>query len=387
MKRLTILGSTGSIGRNALKIAEMYPEQFTIKALAAGRNVDLLAKQIEYFHPEIAVVQDETCASELGRRLSRSGGVNIVYGEAGYTIAATCATVDLVVSAMVGAAGLVPTIAAIDAGKHVALANKEVLVMAGEIVMKRAAAARVNILPVDSEHSAVYQCVIGHNADDMDKIFLTASGGPFLNMAADRFKRIRPDDALNHPTWQMGKKISIDSATLMNKGLEVIEATHLFGISHAGIEILIHPQSIVHSMVSFKDGSIFAQLGLPDMKGAIAYAISYPDRLPIGLPLPDFPGIGSLTFASPDMDRFPCLALAYDACNVGETMPAVLNAANETAVRAFLNERISFNDIPAVIGETMAHHSLVSDPDLSDILDADAWASRTADYEIDKRMI
>ncbi|MEE8400085.1 MAG: 1-deoxy-D-xylulose-5-phosphate reductoisomerase [Desulfobacterales bacterium] len=387
MKRLTILGSTGSIGCNALKIAAMYPERFTIKVLAAGRNVALLAEQIDCFHPEMAVVLDEACAGELEKRLSHHKRVNIVYGEEGYTLAATYETVDLVVSAMVGAAGLIPTLAAIDAGKHVALANKEALVMAGEIVMKRAAAADVNILPVDSEHSAIYQCIMGHNAEDMDKIFLTASGGPFLNMPADDFRQIEPGDALNHPTWQMGKKISIDSATLMNKGLEVIEATHLFDISHADIEILIHPQSIVHSMVSFTDGSIFAQLGMPDMKGAIAYAMSSPDRLPIGQPLPDFPGIGSLTFDRPDTDRFPCLDLAFDACSTGETMPAVLNAANETAVHAFLDQRVSFEDIAGVIRETMTHHTPFANPGLSDILDADKWARQAATNEIRKRVI
>jgi len=387
MKRLTILGSTGSIGCNVLKIVEMHPERFAIEALAAGSNVALLAKQIEHFRPEIAVVLDEERAVELEGLLPGHRRVDIAYGEEGYRAAATLETVDLVASAMVGAAGLMPTIAAIDAGKHVALANKETLVMAGNIVMDRATLTGVDILPVDSEHSAIYQCIIGHNPADVDKIFLTASGGPFLGMPADEFRMVEPSDALNHPTWQMGKKISIDSATLMNKGFEVIEATHLFGIPHTGIEILIHPQSIVHSMVSFNDGSILAQLGIPDMKGAIAYAMSYPDRLPIGQPLPDFPGIGSLTFEHPDVDRFPCLALAFDACSAGETMPTVLNAANETAVGAFLDRQVPFDEIPRIIRETMARHAPVSSPDLPDILDADRWARQTARDEIQKRMI
>ncbi|MDM8551590.1 1-deoxy-D-xylulose-5-phosphate reductoisomerase [Desulfobacterales bacterium HSG2] len=378
MKHLSILGSTGSIGRNTLKIVEMFPDRFVVKALAAKSNVALLAEQIERFQPEIAVVFDEARALELKERLNASGvlktsAIEILYGEDGYRTAATHNTVDIVVTAVVGAAGLMPTLSAIDAGKDIALANKETLVMAGEIVMKRAADKGVRILPVDSEHSAIFQCLAGQRREDLDKILLTASGGPFLNKPGNQFADIKPEDALKHPTWQMGKKISIDSATLMNKGLEVIEAKWLFDVSQDQIEVVVHPQSIIHSMVAYKDGSVIAQLGIPDMKGAIAYAISWPERLPLNQPLPDFANTG-LTFQKPDMERFPCLALAFEACNIGGTLPAVLNAANESAVEAFLENRISFVQIPTVIRKRMEQHTVIQDPTLSDILEADRWA-------------
>ena len=387
MKNLTILGSTGSIGCNTLEIVKMHPEMFTVKALAAGRNVELLARQVNLFHPELAVVLNEKYALELEKHLSQHTGVEIVYGEAGYIRAVTLEVVDLVVSAMVGAAGLIPTLSAIDSGKDVALANKETLVMAGEIVMKKAVSNHVKILPVDSEHSAIFQCLSGHQMKDLDKLFLTASGGPFLHKPADEFKYITPEEAMDHPIWSMGKKISIDSATLMNKGLEVIEATHLFGISQERIDILIHPQSIVHSMVSFNDGSILAQLSIPDMKVAIAYAISHPHRLPIRQPLPNFADIGSLTFENPDEHKFPCLSMAYDACRKGGTFPAVLNAANEVAVNAFLHRHITFDKIPEVIGEIMNHHVPIPKPKLCDILDADRWAREKAQYKLNKLSI
>lgn len=382
MKQLSILGSTGSIGCNTLKIVEMLPERLTVSVLAGGNNVRLLAEQIERFSPEIAVVLNEKRAHELKNLLPSTRNVEIAYGEEGYRKAATHEGVDMVVSAMVGAAGLIPTMAAIDCGKDIALANKETLVMAGEIVMKRAVLNGARILPVDSEHSAIFQCMAGNRREDLDRIFLTASGGPFLNKSDDEFENIEPEDALEHPTWQMGNKISIDSATLMNKGFEVVEAKYLFDISHKKIEILIHPQSVIHSMVSFKDGSILAQLGIPDMKGAIAYAISYPERFPIKQPLPDFPNIGALTFERPDFDKFPCLGLAFKACETGETMPAVLNAANEVAVQAFLKKRISFGNIPWIIQETMAQHDVVVNPALSDILNADRWAREKAEEKI-----
>jgi 1-deoxy-D-xylulose-5-phosphate reductoisomerase len=378
MKYLSILGSTGSIGCNALEIVEMFPDRFAVKALTAKNNTILLARQIERFNPEIAVVFDETSASELKSMLPSGTGVEIIHGEDGYRTAATHYSTDMVVIAVVGAVGLMPTLAAIDAGKNIALANKETLVMAGEIVVKRAETNGVKILPIDSEHSAIFQCIAGNRRQDLDKILLTASGGPFLNLPEIEFMTIKPQDALNHPTWQMGKKVSIDSATLMNKGLEVIEAKCLFGVLQDMIEVLIHPQSVIHSMVSFKDGSVMAQLGIPDMKGAIAYALSYPERLPLGQPIPNFAGIGALTFEKPDLDKFPCLALSYKACETGETLPAVLNAANEVAVQAFLKERISFTKIPEIIRKTMEHHSVVTDPTLSDILEADSWARRQA---------
>lgn len=384
MQNLSILGSTGSIGRNALEIVEMFPGRFTVKALAAKNNTTLLARQVERFDPEIAVVVDETRALELKSMLQSGSGVEIMYGQDGYKNAATHDSVDMVVTAVVGSAGLIPTIAAIEAGKNIALANKETLVMAGEIVVKRAAINSVKILPIDSEHSAIFQCIAGNRRQDLDKILLTASGGPFLNRPENEFVDIRPQDALNHPIWRMGKKVSVDSATLMNKGLEVIEAKYLFGVSHEMIEVLIHPQSLIHSMVSFKDGAVMAQLGIPDMKGAIAYALSYPKRLALGQPLPDFAGIGALTFEKPDLNKFPCLDLAYKACQTGETLPAVLNAANEVAVQAFLKQHIPFVTIPEVIEKTMESHTVVTDPALYDILESDRWAREQARNLIDR---
>ncbi|MCP4105532.1 MAG: 1-deoxy-D-xylulose-5-phosphate reductoisomerase [Desulfobacteraceae bacterium] len=379
MKNLSILGSTGSIGRNTLKIAEMFPDRFAVKVLAAKDNVELLAAQVEQFQPEIAVVFDEKRASDLKNILPANTGAEILHGEEGYNTGASHDPVDVVVTAVVGAAGLKPTIAAIEAGKDIALANKEPLVMAGEIVMEQSQKKGIKIYPVDSEHSAIFQCISGQRRQDLDRIFLTGSGGPFLNRAKSEFDKIKPEDALKHPTWQMGRKISIDSATLMNKGIEVIEAKWLFGVSTDMIEVVIHPQSIVHSMVSYKDGSVIAQLGVPDMKGAISYAISWPERLPIEQPAPDFVDIGALTFQHPDMERFPCLALALEACKTGGTLPAVLNAANEIAVQAFLNELISFTEIPDMIRKIMNSHTVVAAPALADILEADKWARAEAE--------
>jgi 1-deoxy-D-xylulose-5-phosphate reductoisomerase len=379
MKHLSILGSTGSIGCNTLEIVERFPERFTVKALAAKSNTALLANQIQRFAPDIAVVIDDTHAIELKKWLPSRTPVDIMVGEEGYRAAATCNAADIVVSAMVGAAGLIPTLDAIEAGKDIALANKETLAIAGEIVVEKAKHHGVQILPVDSEHSAIFQCISGNRQQDLDKILLTGSGGPFLNLSENEFHKIKPHDALKHPTWQMGKKISIDSATLMNKGLEVIEARWLFDVSLNMIEVVVHPQSIIHSMVSFKDGSIIAQLGIPDMKGAIAYALTCPERLVLNQPLPDFVNIGALTFKQPDLNKFPCLALAYDACTTGETLPAVLNAANEIAVEAFLTERVPFVAIPNVIKKTMDKHTVATRPTIPDILEADRWARETAE--------
>lgn len=380
MKFLSILGSTGSIGRNTLKIVEKFPERFAVKALAGKDNIELLAKQIKRFCPEIAVVFDEKRAHELKNILPvEEFDVEIMYGQDGYRAAATHDNVEMVVTAVVGAAGLLPTLAAIEAGKDIALANKETLVMAGEIVIQKAADKGVKILPIDSEHSAIFQCIEGQRREDLEKIHLTASGGPFLNKPANEFFEIKPEDALNHPTWKMGKKVSIDSATLMNKGLEVIEAMHLFGVSQDMIEVVIHPQSMIHSMVSYRDGSVIAQLGIPDMKGAIAYSISYPERLPLNQPIPDFAGMGAFTFQKPDFEKFPCLDLAFKACDTGKTLPAVLNAANETAVQAFLDQRLSFAKIPKVIEKTMNRHSVAEHASLDDILEADKWARKEAE--------
>lgn len=381
MKSLSILGSTGSIGANALKIVEMFPDRFRVRVLAAKNNIIMLAEQIRIFSPDFAVVFDEKSALTLKKNISGSG-VEILFGNDGYRAAASYTPVDMVIAAMVGSAGLIPALSAIDAGKNIALANKETLVMAGEIVIKKAVEKGVKILPIDSEHSAIFQCLAGHRKEDMQKILLTASGGPFLNLPLNEFDRIKPEDAMNHPTWQMGRKVSIDSATLMNKGLEVMEAGHLFSVSPDDIEVIIHPQSVIHSMVSYKDGSVIAQMGIPDMKGAISYAMSYPERLSIGQPLPDFEAIGSFTFQKPDYEKFPCLGLAYNAGKTGGTLPAVLNAANEVAVEAFLNRRISFRNIPEVIEKTMGRHFVIAYPALSDILEADIWARRIAEEQL-----
>ncbi len=386
MKHLSILGSTGSIGRNVLNIVAMFPDRFSVKALAAKSNITLLARQIEQFRPEIAVVYDDVLAERLRAALPPDTDVDIRWGEEGYRSAAVYKSSDMMVGAMMGAAGLKPTLAAIDAGKQIALANKETLVMAGEIVMRRAAEKSVNILPVDSEHSAIFQCLSGQRREDLDKILLTASGGPFRNTPFERFRTIQPEDALKHPNWDMGRKITIDSATLMNKGLEVIEARWLFDVPPEQIEVVVHPQSIVHSMTAFRDGSVIAQMGVPDMRGAIAYAMSYPERLPIGQPVPDFAGLGSLAFEKPDMKRFPCLGLAFEALAAGGTLPAVLNAANEVAVEAFLDKKISFLKIPETIRETMHRHTLIADPVLSDILEADQWARSAAAEFVNKEI-
>jgi len=378
MKHLSILGSTGSIGTNVLNIVEMFPQQFNVKALTAKKNISLLARQIEKFQPEVVAVFDQERAKELKDGLPSGTVADILYGDEGYCAAAACASADLTVTAVVGAAGLKPTLAAIDAGKTIALANKETLVMAGDFVMQAAAEKGVQILPIDSEHSAIFQCLQGQRREDMDKILLTASGGPFLNKPRAEFQAITRDDALRHPNWQMGPKITIDSATLMNKGLEVLEARCLFGVTHEMIEVVIHPQSIIHSMVAFKDGSVIAQLGIPDMKAAIAYALSYPQRLPIGQRLPEFDAGQTLTFQAPDLTKFPCLAMAFQACETGGSLPAVLNAANEVAVYGFLHQKIGFVDIAPVIQQTINKHPIVPNPGLSDILAADQWARECA---------
>lgn len=374
MKKLSILGATGSIGQNTLAIVEKFPDRFSVAALTGKTNLALLARQIDRFSPDVAAVFDENGAAELKSLLSSGCRTEVIHGEEAYIAAATHPAVDLVVSAMVGGAGLLPTVAAINAKKDIALANKETLVMAGDLVMEKAGENNVRILPVDSEHSAIFQCIAGNRRADLEKIFLTASGGPFLDRGRADFASITVEDALAHPTWQMGSKITIDSATMMNKGLEVIEAKHLFGVSHESIEVLIHPQSIIHSMVAFRDGTVIAQMGMPDMKGAIAHALAYPERLPIGIPLPDFPAIGNLSFRAPDLIKFQCLAIAFTACETGGTLPAVLNAANEIAVSAFLARHIGFDQIPGMIKETMDLHVPVMSPALNDILAADRWA-------------
>ncbi len=378
MKCIAILGSTGSIGRQALDIVQKFPERFTVKGLAAKSNVGLLAEQIRAFEPEAAAVFDDPAAKKLKALLPASCRTQILHGTEGYRKVATWESTEAILAAFVGAAGLWPTLAAIDAGKAIALANKETLVMAGAVVMSRAAERGIPIIPVDSEHSAVFQCLQGQQRNDLAKILLTASGGPFLNRRLEEFAFITPGEALKHPNWSMGSKISVDSATLMNKGLEVIEATWLFGVPQDMIQVVVHPQSIIHSMVAFHDGNVIAQLGIPDMKGAIAYALSFPERLPLGQVLPDFSGGTDLTFSEPDLEKFPCLGLAFEACRRKGTLPAVLNAANEVAVAAFLGEDIPFTGIPRIVAETMQAHTVTEHPALEDIIEADRWARAKA---------
>ncbi len=378
MKHLSILGSTGSIGTSALDIVRMHPDRFCVKALTCAHNIELLSDQIEEFKPEMVAVFDDQKAFELSKILKGSHKPQIMFGQAGFNEAAAYKSSDMILLAMVGAAGLQPALSAIEAKKQVALANKETLVMAGEIVMARAKESGVSILPVDSEHSAIFQCLRGNRQKDLKTIFLTASGGPFREKPFEEFEGISLSDALNHPTWNMGQKITIDSATLMNKGLEIIEAVHLFDVSHDQIKVIVHPQSIVHSMVGFKDGSILAHLGQPDMKGAISYALSEPGRLNINMEFPDFGKLGSLIFEDPDTQKFPSLLFAFEACKQKGTLPAVLNAANEVVVNAFLEKRLSFLDIFRIISKTMALHTRIDNPDLSSIIEADLWAREKA---------
>jgi len=374
VKNLSILGSTGSIGTSALDIVRMYPEHFKISALTAARNMDLLARQIGEFNPELVAVLDKEKAFELSKILTGNNKPEIVFGESGFIEAASYKQSSTVLLAMVGAAGLKPALAAIEAKKQIALANKETLVMAGEIVMAKAKENQISILPVDSEHSAIFQCLQGNQQKDLKKIFLTASGGPFREKSFKSFKDITLKDALNHPTWNMGNKITIDTATMMNKGLEIIEAVHLFNVSHEKIEVLIHPQSIVHSMVGYKDGSVMAQMGQPDMKAAISYALSEPDRLDLKMEFPSFTDINSLSFEKPDTKKFPSLLFAFEACRQKGTMPAVMNAANEVSVELFLNKHIEFLDIFKLISKAMKDHTCIDNPDLSSIIKADLWA-------------
>ncbi len=376
---MSILGSTGSIGKNTLEVVRQFPERFRVAALAAGRNIGLLRLQIKAFRPALVSVLDSSLAEELDRSLHHEDfRPEIAFGPEGYEKAAAHPRAEMLVSAMVGAAGLLPTLAAIRAGKQLALANKETLVIAGEIVMKLAAENRIRILPVDSEHSAIFQSLEGNHREALNRIFLTASGGPFFRKTREELCRVTPEAALCHPNWSMGKKITIDSATLMNKGLEVIEARWLFGVSADRIVVHVHPESIVHSMVEYIDGSVIAQMGIPDMKIPIAYALSYPERLPVQTSPLDLFQLQRLSFYPPDEDRFPCLRLAYEACRKGSTFPAVLNAANEVAVSAFLEGKIGFPDIPRLIGTVMdAHHS----PDeltLEAIVEADRRARSEA---------
>ncbi len=378
MKSLSILGATGSIGSSCLDIVRRHPDRFRVTAMTCATSLGPMARLIEEFQPEAVSVLDESAARKLSGMITGEARPSILSGPSGYIEAASWESSDAVLLAMVGAAGLKPALAAVDAKKEIALANKETLVMAGEIVMERAGEKGVEILPVDSEHSAIFQCLQGNRSRDVKQIFLTASGGPFRTTPGARFSAITPGDALDHPTWNMGQKITIDSATLMNKALEVVEAMHLFSLCPDQIEVVVHPQSIVHSMVGFKDGAVMAQMGVPDMKEAIAYALSMPARLDLDTDFPDFAGLGQLTFEAPDLERFPSLEFAFEACRQRGSLPAVMNAANEIAVQAFLDHRIRFTDIFDIISGCMGRHTRIDNPDLSGIIEADSWAREKA---------
>jgi 1-deoxy-D-xylulose-5-phosphate reductoisomerase len=377
MKRLAILGSTGSIGVNTLEIAGRFREEFEVLALAAGTNIPLLREQIKAFKPRLVSVLDRDHARTLKEK-----GLEVVSGQEGLIQAATFPGVDLVVSAVVGSVGIRPLLAAVEAGRDIALANKESMVIAGEIIVKKAHEKGAAILPIDSEHSAIFQALGSRmGGEGIKRIILTASGGPFYNLPVEAFKKITPQEALAHPIWQMGPKISIDSATLMNKGLEVIEAHWFFHVPPERIEVAIHPQGVVHSLVEYIDSSIIAQLSIADMRIPIAYALSYPQRLAMDLPALNLQKLNHLTFDPPDVEKFPCLKLAYEALETGGTMPAVLNAANEKAVEAFLQGKIGFDRIPAVVASTMQGHKPTPLREVETVFEADQWAKgKAADF-------
>ena len=372
MKKISLLGSTGSIGVNTLDVVERNPESFQVLAMSAGSNVDLFAEQVRKFKPKVASLFDTTKIATLKERVADLD-VEIIPGEEGSIAVATLLESNVVVSGVVGSAGLVPAIEALKAGKNLALANKETLVIAGELVLKEAEKTNSKIIPIDSEHSAIFQALNGEKKERIKKIILTASGGPFRTFSLDKMETVTVKDALNHPNWKMGAKITIDSSTMMNKGLEYIEAKWLFGID-TPVEIIVHAQSIIHSMIEFVDTSIMAQLGIPDMRVPIAYALTYPDRFECELPSLDLASMGDLTFEAPDIVRFPCLQLAIDAMEMGQTMPAILNAANEIAVQAFLDELIPYKDIAELIRMVMHNHRQSPLNDLQDVLKADLWA-------------
>jgi 1-deoxy-D-xylulose-5-phosphate reductoisomerase len=377
MKSIIILGSTGSIGTNTLDIVQRFPEDFRVVGLTAGNNIEKLEAQIRSFNPQVVAVSTESSAAAL--RIRCAGlPVEILAGEEGIAQVAAMPGAELVISAIVGAAGLVPTLTAIRSGKHIALANKEPMVMAGKLMQEEARTHGVRIFPVDSEHSAIFQSLEGHRLEDVRRLILTASGGALWTLTKAQLQDVTPERALQHPNWKMGPKITIDSATLMNKGLEVVEARWLFDIRESHIDVLIHRESIIHSLVEYEDRSMIAQLGLPDMRTPISYAMRYPERMPLDLPSLDLTEVGKLTFCKPDHDRFPCLNLGYESLRIGGTMPAVMNAANEVAVDAFLNGGLRFIEIADVIRKTMDAHTHREIAGLEDALEADRWARERA---------
>jgi 1-deoxy-D-xylulose-5-phosphate reductoisomerase len=381
MKKISILGSTGSIGVNTLNVVREFADRFQVIALSAGRNAELLREQALEFRPKVVSVANADLAATIRPQLKREG-IDVMHGEEGLVAVATHPESQLVLSALVGAQGFLPTLKAISSGKDVALANKETLVVAGPIIAEEVARNGVKLLPVDSEHSAIWQCLEGAKKETIRKLILTASGGPFLKRNASTFDLITVQEALEHPNWRMGKKITIDSATLMNKGLEMIEAHYLFDEPAEKLDVIIHPQSVVHSMVEFVDGSILAQLGTADMRIPIQHALSYPDRWENRLPSMDLTKVKNLEFFEPDPTKFPCLHLAHLALEQGGTMPAVSNAANEIAVESFLHDKISFTSIPRVVESVMTRHKTQLHPNLEEVCEADRWARQEAHLQI-----
>jgi len=382
MKSISVLGSTGSIGTNTLRVVSAFPRAFRVVGLSGGKNIALLADQVEAVQPEIVSSGSEKGCLELQSRLRQRGyqmaRTRFVHGAAGNIEVSCHPEATMVLSAITGAAGLLPTYRALESGKNIALANKETLVVAGQLMMSKAREKGVQILPVDSEHNAIHQCLRGGRRSEVRRLILTASGGPFRETPMEKLRTVTPEQALKHPTWRMGRKITIDSATLMNKGLEVIEAAWLFDVTADEISVAVHPQSVVHSMVEFVDGSVLAQLGPTDMRIAIQYALTYPERWACPLPSLDLRQLAHLEFLEPDRNKFRSLGLCYDALRKGGTAPAVLNAANEVAVEAFLNRLISFPDIAAVIGSVLENHQAQAASDLETVLRADAWARENA---------
>ncbi len=382
MKSISILGSTGSIGQSTLSVVDSLKDHFVVAGIAAGRDLDRLAAQVSRYRPQLVSVASPADLPVLKDKL-RAAGISrlpeLLCGEEGLVAVATLDGVECVVSATVGAVGFLPTYRALLTGRRVCLANKETLVMAGELMTRAACESGADLLPVDSEHNALHQCLRGEQIAEVKRLILTASGGPFREAPIERMRAATVEEALAHPTWQMGAKITIDSATLMNKGLEVIEAGWLFGFTAEKISVAVHPQSIVHSMIEMVDGSIIAQLGVTDMRLMIQYALTYPDRLPTELPSLGLEKLAKLEFFEPDFERFPCLRLAYDAMREGGTMPAAMSAANEIAVAAFLNRQIKFMDIPRLIAETMTAHSTRPCSSIEAVLDADRWARAYAE--------
>lgn len=377
MKDLVLLGATGSIGTQTLDVIDYLNNDWNIKALSAHTSIDMLERQIRKYKPEFAVVTDDKSATKLKKRLNNIN-TEVLKGIDGMKYAASLTDIDLVINAVVGAAGLEPSLAALKAGNKLGLANKESLVIGGHLIEKELQRQDAEILPIDSEHNAVFQLITDHNNDDVENILLTASGGPFYDLSREKLSQVTREDALDHPNWDMGNKITIDSATMMNKGLEVIEAHWLFGTSYDNIKVVVHPESIIHSMVELKDKTIMAEMGTADMRTPILNVLSYPERIKGPAENLDLFAVSQLNFLPPDFDKFPALKLAYEAGREGGSMPVVLNAANEIVVRQFLLEKISFNRIPIIIEKVMNKHELIKEPSLDEVLKVDQWARREA---------